>query len=150
MQQGARWQRAPFCPRTADEVARHFHGLEVVEPGIASVSDWRPITDSRPVSAEAAGSGAVAEPRRCRPGCTAKRPGAGDMSLIPRIQSRPIRARLSGCGAPDSSWGRYRPTQRWHSLTCPGRSTCLRYSTAPAMSHSQPQLSGCCCHGSAT
>ncbi len=53
----------PFCPRTADEVARYFHGLELVEPGIVSVSDWRPITDSRPAPAEAAGYGAVARKR---------------------------------------------------------------------------------------
>ncbi|AEH07648.1 protein of unknown function DUF574 [Candidatus Protofrankia datiscae] len=32
----------PITPRSRDEVARFFHGLELLEPGIVSCSRWRP------------------------------------------------------------------------------------------------------------
>lgn len=33
---------APGVPRTRQEIARFFEGLEIVEPGLVAVSDWRP------------------------------------------------------------------------------------------------------------
>jgi hypothetical protein len=49
-----------FCPRTLSEVSRFFDGLQLLEPGIVSVSDWRPEPGPRPTPAEATGYGAVA------------------------------------------------------------------------------------------
>ncbi|MEU4625332.1 SAM-dependent methyltransferase [Actinoplanes sp. NPDC023801] len=49
-----------FSPRTLAEVSRFFDGLDVLEPGIVSVSDWRPQPGPRPTPAEATGYGAVA------------------------------------------------------------------------------------------
>jgi hypothetical protein len=49
-----------FSPRTLSEVTRFFGGLDVLEPGIVSVSDWRPAPGPRPTPAEATGYGAVA------------------------------------------------------------------------------------------
>jgi hypothetical protein len=42
------------------EVAPFFDGLELLEPGIVSVSDWRPGPGPRPTPAESTGYGAVA------------------------------------------------------------------------------------------
>jgi hypothetical protein len=52
-----------FCPRTLSEVSRFFDGLDLLEPGIVSVSDWRPEPGPRPTPAEATGYGAVARTR---------------------------------------------------------------------------------------
>jgi hypothetical protein len=52
-----------FSPRTMAEVSRLFEGLDVLEPGIVSVSDWRPEPGPRPTPAEATGYGAVAAVR---------------------------------------------------------------------------------------
>jgi hypothetical protein len=49
-----------FCPRALGEVSRFFEGLDLLEPGIVSVSDWRPEPGPRPTPAEATGYGAVA------------------------------------------------------------------------------------------
>jgi len=49
-----------FCPRTFAEVSRFFDGLDLLEPGIVSVSDWRAQPGPRPTPAEATGYGAVA------------------------------------------------------------------------------------------
>ncbi len=49
-----------FSPRTMAEVSRFFDGLDLLEPGIVSVSDWRPEPGPRPTAAEATGYGAVA------------------------------------------------------------------------------------------
>ncbi|MFB9359418.1 SAM-dependent methyltransferase [Actinoplanes nipponensis] len=49
-----------FSPRTMAEVSRFFAGLDLLEPGIVSVSDWRPEPGPRPTPAEATGYGAVA------------------------------------------------------------------------------------------
>jgi hypothetical protein len=49
-----------FSPRTMSEVSRFFEGLDLLEPGIVSVSDWRPGPGPRPTPAEATGYGAVA------------------------------------------------------------------------------------------
>jgi hypothetical protein len=49
-----------FSPRPLREVAPFFDGLELLEPGIVSVSDWRPEPGPRPTAAEATGYGAVA------------------------------------------------------------------------------------------
>ncbi|MEU4238274.1 SAM-dependent methyltransferase [Actinoplanes sp. NPDC026619] len=51
-----------FSPRPYAEVARFFEGLDLLEPGIVSVSDWRPQPGPRPTPAEATGYGAVAGP----------------------------------------------------------------------------------------
>ncbi|MFG1925110.1 SAM-dependent methyltransferase [Cryptosporangium sp. NPDC048952] len=45
--------------RSADELARFFDGLELVEPGIVPVSDWRPEDGVRPDPAEVSSYGAV-------------------------------------------------------------------------------------------
>jgi hypothetical protein len=49
-----------FSPRSLSEVSRFFEGLDLLEPGIVSVSDWRPEPGPRPTPAEATGYGAVA------------------------------------------------------------------------------------------
>jgi hypothetical protein len=49
-----------FSPRSLAEVSRFFDGLEPLDPGIVSVSDWRPEPGPRPTPAEATGYGAVA------------------------------------------------------------------------------------------
>jgi S-adenosyl methyltransferase len=52
----------PFSARTKDEVARFFTGLELLEPGIVSVADWRAEQERqpRPSPAEVGWYGAVA------------------------------------------------------------------------------------------
>jgi hypothetical protein len=52
----------PFVPRTREQVARFFDGLELLEPGIVSVADWRAENEPqpRPTPAEVAWYGAVA------------------------------------------------------------------------------------------
>jgi hypothetical protein len=52
----------PFQFRLADEFAQvAFRGLEIVEPGVVSVSDWRPEGDGpRPLPAEVTWDGGVA------------------------------------------------------------------------------------------
>ena len=52
-----------FSPRALAEVSRFFDGLDLLEPGIVSVSDWRPAPGPRPTPAEATGYGAVAAVR---------------------------------------------------------------------------------------
>ncbi|MDY7091093.1 MAG: SAM-dependent methyltransferase [Actinomycetota bacterium] len=47
-------------PRTPAEVSRFFTGLELPEPGIVPVQDWRPEQGSRLTAAEAIGYGAAA------------------------------------------------------------------------------------------
>ncbi|MGX6606438.1 SAM-dependent methyltransferase [Micromonosporaceae bacterium Da 78-11] len=68
-----------FRPRPIADYARFFDGLELLDPGIVSVSDWRPDPDSgpRPTPAEATGYGAVA---RTSPTLTsgADRPPTGE------------------------------------------------------------------------
>jgi len=49
-----------FSPRTLAEVTMFFKDLELLDPGIVSVSDWRPEPGPRPTAAEATGYGAVA------------------------------------------------------------------------------------------
>ncbi len=49
-----------FSPRSLAEVSRFFDGLELLDPGIVSVSDWWPEPGPRPTPAEATGYGAVA------------------------------------------------------------------------------------------
>jgi hypothetical protein len=46
----------PAAPRTREQFARFFTGLDLVEPGIVPVVDWRPDDDpaTRPSPAEAA------------------------------------------------------------------------------------------------
>jgi hypothetical protein len=52
----------PAAPRTRDEFARFFRGLELVPPGITPVVEWRPDGDpaTRPSPAEAAVNAGVA------------------------------------------------------------------------------------------
>jgi hypothetical protein len=52
-----------FSPRSLSEVSRLLDGLDLLEPGIVSVSDWRPEPGPRPTPAEATGYGAVAAVR---------------------------------------------------------------------------------------
>ena len=49
-----------FSPRPHEAVSRFFTGLDLLEPGIVSVSDWRPGPGPHPTAAEATGYGAVA------------------------------------------------------------------------------------------
>ena len=49
-----------FSPRPLAEVTRFFEGLDVLEPGIVSLPDWRPEPGPRATPAEATGYGAVA------------------------------------------------------------------------------------------
>jgi S-adenosyl methyltransferase len=65
MEAAARAFRASGVPnqfRSADEFAQiAFRGLELIEPGIVPVADWRPSTSApRPLPAEAGFNGAVA------------------------------------------------------------------------------------------
>jgi hypothetical protein len=52
----------PFAARTKDQVSRFFTGLEILEPGIVSVADWRAEQEPqpRPTPAEVGWYGAVA------------------------------------------------------------------------------------------
>ena len=56
---------APFRFRTRDEFARFLDGLELVEPGIVSYSEWRAENEEhpRPSPMETAGYGAIARIR---------------------------------------------------------------------------------------
>jgi hypothetical protein len=49
-----------FNPRSLAEVSRFFDGLELLDPGIISLADWRPEPGPRPTPAETTGYGAVA------------------------------------------------------------------------------------------
>jgi hypothetical protein len=49
-----------FTPRPLPAVSRFFDGLELLEPGIVPVCDWRPVPGPRPTAAEVTGYGAVA------------------------------------------------------------------------------------------
>jgi hypothetical protein len=46
-------------PRTKEQFARFFDGLELLEPGIAPISEWRPNTVDHPRPDEVAMYGAV-------------------------------------------------------------------------------------------
>jgi hypothetical protein len=54
------WYSIPGSPmrlRSRDEVARFFDGHDLVDPGVAASTNWRPLTDdpaARPTPAEAA------------------------------------------------------------------------------------------------
>ncbi|TQS42958.1 SAM-dependent methyltransferase [Cryptosporangium phraense] len=54
--------RVPFEMRSRAEVARYFEGLELVPPGLVSISEWRAEdeTGPRPSAADIAADGAVA------------------------------------------------------------------------------------------
>jgi hypothetical protein len=45
----------PMCPRSRAEIMRFFDGLEMIEPGLATLSEWLP-----PEQADASGASAVA------------------------------------------------------------------------------------------
>ncbi|MBU2669180.1 SAM-dependent methyltransferase [Actinoplanes bogorensis] len=49
-----------FSPRPRAGVLPFFDGLELLDPGLVSVQEWRPESESRPTDAEATGYGAVA------------------------------------------------------------------------------------------
>ncbi|TQS42964.1 SAM-dependent methyltransferase [Cryptosporangium phraense] len=49
-----------FQLRSASELARYFDGMSLVDPGIAVISEWRPLDDDRPDPADVACLGAVA------------------------------------------------------------------------------------------
>jgi hypothetical protein len=44
----------PAAPRTREEFAQFFTGLELLPPGIVPVTEWRPEEDDRPSAADAA------------------------------------------------------------------------------------------------
>lgn len=52
----------PLSPRTREQFARFFDGLELVSPGIVSIAEWRSENESppRPTAAESYAYGAVA------------------------------------------------------------------------------------------
>lgn len=64
-QQAYREAGVPFQLRDSDEFARlAFEGLELVPPGVVSVSEWRPDGDGpRPLASEVNGYGGVARKR---------------------------------------------------------------------------------------
>jgi S-adenosyl methyltransferase len=41
---------APLLPRTGEEIARFFTGLEIIDPGIIGISEWRPDPATDPES----------------------------------------------------------------------------------------------------
>jgi hypothetical protein len=51
----------PFWPRTKEEFARFFDGLDLMPPGIVSVAEWRAETETqpRPTAAESYAYGAI-------------------------------------------------------------------------------------------
>jgi len=51
--------RADARPRSGPQFARFLDGLDIVEPGIVAVSDWRPESENRPSPAEVSVYGAV-------------------------------------------------------------------------------------------
>jgi hypothetical protein len=55
---------AELWPRDKAEFARFFQGLELIEPGITAVCDWRPDREDRPKPVEVSAYGAVGEKRK--------------------------------------------------------------------------------------
>jgi S-adenosyl methyltransferase len=53
---------AEMYPRTRDEVTRLFAGLELVEPGVAALQDWRPDSDLEARNHAAAWAGVARKP----------------------------------------------------------------------------------------
>jgi hypothetical protein len=47
----------PMCTRTPDEIGRFFDGLEVLEPGLVTVSQWRPNGNDTTIVTEWCGVG---------------------------------------------------------------------------------------------
>lgn len=50
--ENARWNEsaaAPYRLRSPERLARFFDGLELVEPGLASVTRWRPEAEAREI-----------------------------------------------------------------------------------------------------
>jgi hypothetical protein len=45
---------APFTPRTREEIARYFTGLELVEPGLVPLPQWRALAKAAQIPAYAA------------------------------------------------------------------------------------------------
>jgi hypothetical protein len=43
---GNRMSQQPYAPRTREEVARFFTGMDLVEPGLVRVEEWRPAPPS--------------------------------------------------------------------------------------------------------
>jgi hypothetical protein len=58
------WEQTPpaarWHPRTRDQFAEFFSDLELVDPGIQIISEWRPDAGERPAPADVACFGAVA------------------------------------------------------------------------------------------
>ncbi|WP_051366519.1 SAM-dependent methyltransferase [Hamadaea tsunoensis] len=48
---------APICSRTPEQIARFFDGLEILEPGIVTASQWRPDGDDTTIVTEYAAVG---------------------------------------------------------------------------------------------
>jgi hypothetical protein len=48
---------APICARTPKEIARFFDGLEILEPGLVTVSQWRPSGNDTTIVTEWCGVG---------------------------------------------------------------------------------------------
>jgi len=55
-------QSAELYPRTRDEVTRLFAGLELVEPGVVTLQDWRPDSDLEARNQAAAWAGVARKP----------------------------------------------------------------------------------------
>ncbi|MGH3390585.1 MAG: SAM-dependent methyltransferase, partial [Actinomadura sp.] len=49
----------PYTPRSHGRIARYLDGLEPLEPGVVSVTRWRPELDKRGEAPEVAGAGGV-------------------------------------------------------------------------------------------
>jgi hypothetical protein len=86
-----------FRPRTRDEVARFLHGLELVDPGLVPIVEWRPDMAPEPHGSsvqEVAVYGAVAR----LPGTT---PASGYQRQLhrPGIQQQPFVPRTSAKSA---------------------------------------------------
>jgi hypothetical protein len=50
----------PYTPRSPEQISRYFEGLEILPPGVVTVSRWRPTGDSAPDVACVGGVGRVA------------------------------------------------------------------------------------------
>jgi S-adenosyl methyltransferase len=59
-QYNARSGAVPYTPRSVAQIAGFFEGLELVEPGVVSVTRWRPEHSPWGDPAEVSGAGGVA------------------------------------------------------------------------------------------
>ena len=75
-----------FVLRTHDEVSRFFAGLELLDPGVVLVDQWRPDPDARPTTGPCCPSTAAWPASPEAPGrAAAARPGSTDAAAVHQL-----------------------------------------------------------------